>query len=636
MKKSTLLSLFTCFIFSILQSQVLFKDFNPIGSGSPERFTACGDFLFFRAISDSTGDYSLYRTDGTLQGTDQLKASQIEYLPTYLTCVDTNLYFVNSRWTSPRELWRSDGTVSGTMMLYPQGWDPFNQTNNFSSFNGKLYFSQGGDVVKIEYSSNQPIVTLVDDSSSPRGTQGGTYSYSRFPVYRNHLYFYGRDYSNPPVDAILHKTNGSVQGTSHVKTLVTNGFSFFRSFVESGNYAYFDSWYRINSFDKGVELWRTSGTSGGTQLVKDINFGEGDSNPSYLTDVNGTLFFNANDGNRGAELWKTQGGNLNTFLVKDINPTEASNPRSLVSFNGVLYFSASSDSLIGRELWLSDGSTAGTVLLKDINPTGSSDPQKMRVAGDFLYFTADDGINGRELWRTDGTALGTEMVDDINSSGSSSPDWLTYFNDALYFTADDGINGRELWILESNPLPVELLSFNGLLFNQNDVLLKWSSELEVDHDKYIIEHSTNGKVFKEVGQLPGLGTEIRGYQYQFIHKEPISGDNYYRLKFLDVEENEEYSEVIIISLDQIKYSLTISPTIASHEIQILIGDRLEKTNEKRHIEIWDIYGRRVNQISITEENPFLNVDVSNYPSGHYIVLLREKLQLITSGRFIKN
>ena len=56
----------------------------------------------------------------------------------------------------------------------------------------------------------------------------------------------------------------------------------------------------------GRELWRTDATDGGTFEVYDIKR-DGSSNPEWLTDVEGTLFFAANDGSHGTELWKTDG-----------------------------------------------------------------------------------------------------------------------------------------------------------------------------------------------------------------------------------------------------------------------------------------------------------------------------------------
>jgi hypothetical protein len=42
-------------------------------------------------------------------------------------------------------------------------------------------------------------------------------------------------------------------------------------------------------------------------LVSDINPGTGSSVPSVLTNVNGTLFFSADDGSSGRELWRSDG-----------------------------------------------------------------------------------------------------------------------------------------------------------------------------------------------------------------------------------------------------------------------------------------------------------------------------------------
>ncbi len=86
-------------------------------------------------------------------------------------------------------------------------------------------------------------------------------------------------------------------------------------------------------------------------LVKDINLIGGGSSPSYLTNVNGTLFFQASDGTNGLELWKSDGTAAGTVLVKDINPGAGSaSPSNLTIVNGMLFFQAY-DGTIGQELW---------------------------------------------------------------------------------------------------------------------------------------------------------------------------------------------------------------------------------------------------------------------------------------------
>jgi ELWxxDGT repeat protein len=216
--------------------------------------------------------------------------------------------------------------------------------------------------------------------------------------------------------------------------------------------------YRSTSYyedNLGWELYKSDGTEGGSVLVKNINaesWGDNGSNPAGLTEVNGTLFFTAADFIHGRELWKSDGTEAGTVLVKDVNPGlhpffggYASGPQELTNVNGTLYFTAD-DGNHGRELWKSNA--AGTVLVKDIYPLGaaSSNPEQLTNVNGTLYFSADNGIDGRELWKSNGTAAGTVMVKNI-SYGSATPQHLTNLNGTLFFTADNGPNGhgRELW-----------------------------------------------------------------------------------------------------------------------------------------------------------------------------------------------
>ncbi|MDA1179582.1 MAG: hypothetical protein O2931_12380, partial [Planctomycetota bacterium] len=54
-----------------------------------------------------------------------------------------------------------------------------------------------------------------------------------------------------------------------------------------------------NDGTTGDELWKTDGTDNGTMQIKDILPGDNSSSPWSLTNVDGTLYFVANDGTTG-------------------------------------------------------------------------------------------------------------------------------------------------------------------------------------------------------------------------------------------------------------------------------------------------------------------------------------------------
>ena len=240
----------------------------------------------------------------------------------------------------------------------------------------------------------------------------------------------------------LWKSDGTLEGTELVKDINTSGSSLPGNLVNVNGVLYFAADDGVN----GRELWKSDGTPGGTVLVANINI-QGDSDPTSLTNVDGTLFFAADDGYHGRELWKSDGTTVGTGMVKDINPSGSSNPSYIIGVDNIAYFSAD-DGSTGAELWKSDGTEGGTVRIKDIaHGTDGSSPAELTSVNGTIFFRADYPKNNPELWKSDGTEAGTSMVADINKNEvvGSFPANLTGMNGLLLFTANDGTNGIELW-----------------------------------------------------------------------------------------------------------------------------------------------------------------------------------------------
>lgn len=175
----------------------------------------------------------------------------------------------------------------------------------------------------------------------------------------------------------------------------------------------------------GRELWRTDGTSAGTNLVADVVEGAQSSfsvNSGQRTvEFGDSLFFVIQNAEGGNELWKSDGTEVGTAFVKSL----PSRPGEMLAVNGRLFMS------IGTSLWASDGTSAGTSELKALLHS----PAELTAMGDSLYFSAN------ELWTSDGTGDGTVMVKNVQARSLANMDGTLYFAGG---TERIG-NGVELW-----------------------------------------------------------------------------------------------------------------------------------------------------------------------------------------------
>jgi ELWxxDGT repeat protein len=427
------------------------------GVGASE-LTNVNGTLFFRGDDGTTA--GLWKSDGTAAGTTTVVNLFLGFVPGgrgYLTNVGGTLFFVADESVHGSEVWKSDGTAAGTVLVrdvnptgasYPVALTDVDGTLFFGAADGPAH---GRELWKSDGTAAG--TALIKDINS---TAGDSVS-DGFADLNGVLYFPADDGTG---GTELWESDGTAAGTALVKEIFPGGHQagfFGQSTVPNSSYP--TSLTNVNGTlffaatdaAHGAELWKSDGTAAGTALVKDIwpasvgtGYPYGNSYPSNLTNVNGTLFFTANDGTHGTELWKSDGTDAGTVMVKDINAGASSSPRGLTVVNATLYFAAN-DGAHGYELWKSDGTAAGTVLVRDINPgTAGANPGSayfdslLNVNGT-LYFAADDGTHGAELWRSDGTAAGTTIVADARPGpAGSSPAHLTTVNGTLFFTANDG------------------------------------------------------------------------------------------------------------------------------------------------------------------------------------------------------
>jgi ELWxxDGT repeat protein len=217
---------------------VMVKDVNPgAGDGLGDRWSAwdlvaMGGVLFFQAADGSAGA-ELWRTDGTAEGTVQVKdisPGASGSAPHELTVVAGTLYFAAGDATFGQEVWRSDGSEAGT--------------------------------VRVTDVCNGACTSGIGDLAA----------------YRGELVFVATD---GWLGRELWKTDGTAAGTAMLKDIMVGAStSSPYEFTEFGGFLYFGASDGSNLGQYGFELWRTDGTPEGTVRLTDLAPGYDSSSPS--------------------------------------------------------------------------------------------------------------------------------------------------------------------------------------------------------------------------------------------------------------------------------------------------------------------------------------------------------------------
>lgn len=92
----------------------------------------------------------------------------------------------------------------------------------------------------------------------------------------------------------------------------------------------------------------------------------------------------------------------------------------------------------------------------------------------------------------------------------------------------------------NSPLPIKLLYLNTTQL-ETAIEVQWATTKEENFNYFVVEHSLNGVDFTELGEVAGAGYNTNTKQeYLFVHSSPFVGQNYYRLKAVDLDDSYEY------------------------------------------------------------------------------------------------
>ena len=220
---------------------------------------------------------------------------------------------------------------------------------------------------------------------------------------------------------------------------------------------------------------------------------------------------------------------------------------------------------------------------------------------------------------------GTGKWDELTSAGSSG--YVT----ALATSFSPFVQGSG-----GAALPIDLVSFKGECEN-NETELEFTVASQQNNDYFSIYRSQNTTEWSAVGEIEGAGNTSTQMTYNWVDENPMSGYNYYRLVQTDYDGISEGFEPIAVRCESAPvdgYSVYPNPADGLLNIDIELENY---QGDDVSIEVIDISGKiiQLQQVQLTRGYNHLEVDLSEIPSGVYMINFAGTKDYIKESRIVK-
>lgn len=176
-------------------------------------------------------------------------------------------------------------------------------------------------------------------------------------------------------------------------------------------------------------------------------------------------------------------------------------------------------------------------------------------------------------------------------------------------TADD--NSSSSIPVEVN-LPVTLREFNAER-RENSAFLSWSTTEETNSGRFDVQRSANGKDWTTIQTVQAAGESKLIREYSALDTKPLTGENLYRLKMIDIDGSTAFSSVRSLKFDGV-------PTIVyPNPVTDFLHLSTDNWDSVQAVTIHDIKGRAVYE---SGKNLRSTIDVKALVPGIYHVRVK--------------
>ena len=212
------------------------------------------------------------------------------------------------------------------------------------------------------------------------------------------------------------------------------------------------------------------------------------------------------------------------------------------------------------------------------------------------------------------------MEGDLAPYSFNGVDWdeyLTTANDETNnWVETDGIDEFSIFTLAEMvaPLPVELVFFQAKKSGEQQVLLSWQTDTEINNDFFTVERSRDGINFEFLEKINGAGNSSEPLTYQIFDRNPLSGKNFYRLKQTDFDGTFTYSEIRVVEFDKSGKLVSIFPNPTSDELNI----QFDKEWKDAEMQLYDHVGKLIISQQLSEIEAQKVLHLGHLSSGVYV------------------
>lgn len=374
---------------------------------------------------------------------------------------------------------------------------------------------------------------------------------------------------------------------------------------------------------KNVSLDKTTGTS--VKLLTNLSLS------GTLQLINGKLDLNGYDldlgttGDLSGENESNYVTGTSGFILRQatLNTPTAANPGNL----GLSITSASNlgNTTVKRGNYaLSDGTNFSIKRFFDIIPTNNT---ALNATVKLKYLEAElNGLQENQL----------ELLTSANMGGTWSKVTTATLNATNNEVEATGLATLNRLTLANNftTLPISAIYVNAKQL-ANGIALSWNTVNETEVSHFWIEKSTDGKLFRDIIKIASLSEIKKDNLYQALDKNPIVGNNYYRIRAVDYDGQTTTSLPLVVTFSLTENSLfTVYPNPTA---KVLNGSFYTESEGKTTLQVISNLGK----IEITRQiatNKGLNnfsIDVSILPIGSYYLKLANQNNYHPI-KFIKN